>query len=99
MIIIAGTIGVNVIDWDEAKREMQQMMAQTWQEPGCISYRFYTDPTDDKRAFVFEEWESVEALQAHFQTPHMAAFNRYLAKVATGESSIKRYEVASSTPL
>jgi quinol monooxygenase YgiN len=52
-------------------------------ENGCIEYQAAVDsePTLEKQttfgpdAFaVIEKWESIEALQAHFKAPHMAAY-------------------------
>ena len=51
------------------------------------------------QALLFQEWESVEALQGHFETDHMEEFLQRLPDVLDGEVSTRRYEVKSSTDL
>jgi quinol monooxygenase YgiN len=49
-----------------------RMMAATRKEAGCISYSFFGDLTESGLFRIFEEWESQQALDAHFVSPHMA---------------------------
>jgi quinol monooxygenase YgiN len=51
-------------------------------ELGCAEYEFTTDvqsfittqePVQKNRVTLLEEWESLDALQAHLATPHMKA--------------------------
>jgi quinol monooxygenase YgiN len=44
---------------------------------------------------LFQEWESMEALMGHFQTPHMEEFLRELPHVVAGEITTRRYAVQS----
>ena len=75
------------------------MSAATEAETGCISYRIYVHPTEHNTFFIFEEWESAEALAQHFQAPHFQAFGTYLASVLNGGMNIQRYEVSAVGPL
>ena len=67
MIVIAGTIPVKAERWNEAQALAAKMVEETLKEPGCISYQFHTAATADNTFFLFEEWESEEALAAHFR--------------------------------
>jgi quinol monooxygenase YgiN len=44
-------------------------------EPGCLHYSFAADLVDPDIMRITEKWENPEALEAHFKSPHMAAFN------------------------
>ena len=99
MIIIAGTTTIRPACWDEAVQKAQQMIETTEAEPGCHSYRIYVDPTERNTVLLFEEWEDIQALTAHFQTPHFREFNTYLAHVLTEPPQIFRYEVSTKAPL
>ncbi len=99
MIVIAGTATINTNHWDEAVQKSQQMSTTSEAEPGCISYRFYVSPTDRNTFFIFEQWETPEALAKHFQTAHFQEFGVYLSSVLTGGMNIQRYEVSSVGPL
>ena len=64
------------------------------QAPGCLEYQAYADRKDPGTLLIFEEWESEEALRAHFATPHMAEFGAALAKAGVSGSCVKKYQVS-----
>jgi quinol monooxygenase YgiN len=75
------------------------MMEATRREPGCISYAFSADLAHAGRFRIFEEWESQDALDLHFASSHMAAFQGRVAGLGVKGMSIKKYEVAAVGPL
>ncbi|MEM7114965.1 MAG: putative quinol monooxygenase [Chloroflexota bacterium] len=95
MIVIAGQIPIRGDKREEAIAAALEMAAATQQEEGCISYDFHASLADPNIIFIFEEWESDAALQAHFQTPHMAEFRKKLPNIVAGPGQLKRYEVSS----
>jgi len=99
MIVVAGTATIKPRDYEEAVAQAQRMIAASEAETGCLSYRIYVHPTDRHTFFIFEEWETEEALYLHFQTEHMKVFSDYLARVLEGGMNIKRYEVKAVAPL
>jgi quinol monooxygenase YgiN len=48
---------------------------------------------------IFERWESMEALQAHFAMPHMKTFNEAIGRIQPKSADVKLYEVARELPL
>ncbi len=99
MIIVHGTFPIKPELREEALELMRQMSASSRTEFGCISYEFYTGLTDPNTMLLFQEWESVEALQGHFQTDHMEDFLKSLPDVLDGEVLTRRYEVRSTDEL
>ena len=95
MLVIAGHIRLDPAKRDAAIAAARDVMQETHKEPGCISYTFSTDLADDGLFHVFEEWESQDALDAHFKTPHMATFQGAMGGFGIQEMKIQRYEVAS----
>lgn len=93
MIIVHGTFPVKAALRDEALALMRQMALASKIEEGCISYEFYVGLTQPNSLMLFQEWESVEALQNHFETKHMEEFMKQLPDVLDGEISTRRYEV------
>jgi quinol monooxygenase YgiN len=96
MMVVAGTVRVRPEKRDEAIRLALTMATATQAESGCRAYRFYADLEDASVFFIFEEWESEEALGAHFQTAHMAAFQAALPGVVAGPPDIRFYTVSSA---
>ncbi len=96
MIIVHGTFPVKPDQRDDALELMRRMSVASRAEIGCISYEFYVGLSDINTLLLFQEWESVEALQGHFETNHMEEFLAHLPDILDGEVSTRRYEVRSS---
>jgi quinol monooxygenase YgiN len=99
MIVIAGAVAIDPANRAEAVKTAVTMMAATREEVGCISYIFSEDLEEPGRFRIFEEWESSEALDAHFQAPHMAVFQKAMGAFGVREMKVQRYEVASVGPV
>jgi quinol monooxygenase YgiN len=98
MIVIAGTLPINPAQRDTAAAAALTMSAASKAEPGCGAYEFSWDLGDPNLLHIREEWESQDALDAHFATPHMADFGAALGGLLAGAPSLTRYEVSSSGP-
>jgi len=92
MILVSGEVQVRPERRDAAVELARWMMTETAKESGCVAYRFYADLEDPDRIRVFELWESQAALGAHFETEHMAEFNRRLPEMLASAPDIRRYE-------
>jgi quinol monooxygenase YgiN len=93
MIIVHGTFPVKQEFREEALKLMERMSVASRGEFGCISYEFYIGLSDPNTLLLFQEWESLEALQDHFDTQHMEEFLKVLPDVLDGEVATRRYEV------
>lgn len=49
--------------------------------------------------FLFGQWESEEALAAHFKMPHLQNFLKEAPKLLAGALDAKKYAVEKSAPL
>tara|TARA_B100001094_G_C17944269_1_gene677233 strand:+ start:61 stop:426 length:366 start_codon:yes stop_codon:yes gene_type:complete len=96
MIIVHGSFPIKVEVRDQALDLMRQMAISSQKEDGCISYEFYVGLSDPNNLLLFQEWESVNALQHHFETEHMEEFLKILPQVLAGQVSTRRYEVRVS---
>lgn len=93
MIIVHGTIPLKPESLDEAIALAREMAGATQAEPGCLSYDFYVGVSDPHALLLFQEWETMDALMAHFKTEHMEVFLRELPRLLNGEISTRRYAV------
>ncbi|MDQ0321404.1 quinol monooxygenase YgiN [Pararhizobium capsulatum DSM 1112] len=57
----------------------QPLIAETRAEDGCIYYELYQKPGEPETLVFVENWSSRVALQAHFETAHIAAFGKATA--------------------
>jgi len=99
VIVVSGTFEVDPAKRDEAVEVGTTMAEASRAEPGCFTYGFWADLTDPARFRVFEEWESAEALAAHFNEPHMTEFLTTLRGLGVTNSDIWRYEMTGKSKL
>ncbi len=99
MIVVAGEVKIRPDAREDAVRAAQRMAAATRAEAGCLAYRFSFDLADPALIYIFEEWESEDALAHHFQTPHMAQFRAAMPSLLAAPPSVKRYVVESVSPM
>lgn len=99
MVVVVGRVQTDPERRAELVRIGQRVAAASRDEPGCLHYRVYQD-SEDENAYVFvEEWESEEALQAHFRTPHVAEFMAAILATIVGPPDVKFHTIASTADL
>jgi quinol monooxygenase YgiN len=95
VIIVQGSIPVRPECRNQALSMAKEMVAASRLESGCVSYDFYVGLADPNTLMLFQEWESLDALQLHFETKHMDEFLQQLPDILSGEVITKRYAVQS----
>lgn len=95
MLIVAGTISVDPDDVEKLRAAASVMMAATLEETGCHQYVFSESLASPGTIQIFEMWQSIDELNAHFETPHMATFRRVLGALTVHSRDIYRYQVAN----
>ncbi len=53
------------------REELHQLLAPTRSEPGCLNYDMHQSTTDPALFVFHENWTSEDALQRHFESPHI----------------------------
>lgn len=92
MIIIEGTVSVPPERIEAARPVMETMIRASRAEAGCLDYAYSIDVLDPGLVRVTERWESREALNAHFETPHMAAWRAEFTALGITDRSLRLYE-------
>lgn len=69
MLIVTGAIVARPDTLDLLLAEAQRHVAQSRTEPGCLLHSFHQDGENPLRIFFYEQWESRDALRAHFAHP------------------------------
>ena len=98
-LIVAGTVRVRPANLDGLRPHMAAMLAASRAEDGCFDYNYAEDVTEPGLIHVFERWRDQAALDAHFQTPHMAAWRAVWPSFGVSERKLFAYEVASERAL
>ncbi len=95
MLIVAGEARMAPAAVDSLREAAARMVAATRAEAGCVTYSFAQDIADPGLVHIFEVWRDQAALDAHFASAHMAAFNAALGGVDITSIDVKTYEVSA----
>ena len=100
MIIVAVEVVFEegALEGEGIREAFRVMDAESQKEPGCLKYTSSVDINDPTIVRIDEMWESMEALEPHFQTPHMAAFQNALSGLGTKSMEAKVYEISKELP-
>lgn len=98
MIIVTVDVTLEEDRIAELGDAFREMDAATAKEPGCIRYVSSVDVNDARKIRIFEVWDSMEVLEPHFQTPHMAAFQQALSGISTVSMDAKVYQIDCELP-
>jgi quinol monooxygenase YgiN len=83
----------------EAAREvMAQMIRASRSEPGCIDYAYAEDVLQPGLIRVTEIWQDEAALDAHFASPHIAAWRAAWPELGISDRKLLAYEVGAVRP-
>lgn len=67
----------------------ETLAAATRKEPGCLQYDLCVDFADPDKVHLVETWKDRAALDAHFMTPHMAAFQKAAGPLMTDAAKVR----------
>jgi quinol monooxygenase YgiN len=91
-LIVAGTVRVPPDKLEDFRPHMLAMLTASRAEDGCLEYSYAQDVAEPGLIRVYEAWRDQAALDAHFQTPHMAAWRAAWPAFGVGERRLKLYE-------
>lgn len=98
-LIIAGTVRVPPENIAAFKPHMLAMLTASRAEDGCHEYCYAVDVADPGLIRIFEAWSDQAALDAHFQTPHMATWRSHWPAFGVSDRRLFAYETASERAL
>ncbi|WP_300576898.1 putative quinol monooxygenase [Phenylobacterium sp.] len=98
-LVIAGTIRVPADRLEAFRPHMRAMLAASRAEDGCVDYAYAEDVAEPGLIRVFEVWRDQAAIDAHFQTPHMAAWRAAWPEFGVHDRRLSAYEVAAERPI
>jgi quinol monooxygenase YgiN len=98
-ILVIGTVRLPPENIDKARAAMATMVAASRAEDGCIEYAYSHDLLEPGLVRVTEAWRDREALKAHFQTPHMAAWRAVFPDLAITDRDLALYEAGQPEPI
>jgi quinol monooxygenase YgiN len=98
-VLIAAQIYLEPDGRDQALKSAQPWIDGALSQPGCVHYDWSADLNDPERINVFEEWDSEEALAAHFAGPHYAGMRAHLHASGLVRADSKKYRIDAEGPV
>jgi len=98
-LLIAGTVRVPPQNLERFQPHMQAMLTASRAEDGCLEYSYALDVAEPGLVRIFEAWRDQAALDAHFQTPHMAVWRSHWPEFGVSDRSLSLYEIAAERAL
>ena len=92
MYIVSGHFQFDKESLNHAQKCMDDMLALGKTEPGNLSYMFYRDPHKLNSFFLFEEWLSKEAHDAHFNGNSMKKMLPEFFALLEGKPKVTYYD-------
>ncbi|MCK0128782.1 putative quinol monooxygenase [Erythrobacter sp. F6033] len=99
MLIVVGKAKLGSGALDAGRSALATMIEASRAEEGCVDYSYATDILDPSTMHIIEKWVDEAALVAHFQTPHMAAFQKALGNLDVTISEVLKFQADDGTPL
>jgi len=100
MIIVEGHVRMESAgDFERVRSAAAAQIAASKAEGGCIDYTYAIDVLDPQIMRVLERWQSWDALEAHFNAPHMDAWRAALAEEKFLERVIRAHETSETREL
>lgn len=59
----------------DAHKALCELSAASYLDTGCYAYQVATAMGGENALYTLEVWDSLEHLDAHMKTPHIAVFN------------------------
>ena len=98
MIVVNAIIETNATNIELMKAAIVVMEQASRAEEGCHDYTFSVELNNPNILRITERWENMEALAAHFQTPHMASFQAAIAENRPDKITANFYEAVEVAP-
>ena len=98
-IMVAGTVRVPPANVAAFRPHMKAMIKASRDEDGCEAYGYAEDVVEPGLMHVFEVWRDRSALDAHFQTPHMAAWRSAWPAFEISDRQLTLYDIAGQSAL
>ncbi|NMW32389.1 antibiotic biosynthesis monooxygenase [Altererythrobacter sp. RZ02] len=92
MLLIIGTVRMPAEMLHEARYAMQEMIEASQAEDGCITYSYSEDVIEPGLVHVTEMWRDREALEAHFETEHLAEWRANWDRFGIHDRDLQLFE-------
>lgn len=99
MLIVIGKAKLAEGAIETARAAFTAMIEASRAEEGCVDYAYALDVIDPSVMHITEKWADEAALVTHFQTPHMATFQKALGELDVKIIEVLKFQADDGAPL
>ncbi|MEO0464701.1 MAG: putative quinol monooxygenase [Pseudomonadota bacterium] len=99
MLIVLGSAKLGDGALEQGHAALDAMITASRAEEGCIEYAYSQDILDPTILHIVEKWVDQAALAVHFETPHMAAFQKTLGELDLNIIEVSKFQADDGAPL
>jgi quinol monooxygenase YgiN len=94
MLIVTGSLVARQDSFAQLRAQALEHIRRSRGEPGCLSHAVHVDCENPLRLVFIEEWESREALLAHFAVPESRGFVKAARRLVAEANPIAIFDAA-----
>jgi quinol monooxygenase YgiN len=98
VIIITGSITGSEATIDELLTQSVEHVRRSREEPGCLSHGVSRDVENPLRLLIFEQWEDLAAVRAHFAVTASGEFAQAAARLAAAPPTLELFDATQTAP-
>jgi quinol monooxygenase YgiN len=98
MIVVNVKAEIDPANLEAMQAGIATMETASRAENGCQDYTFSVELNNSAMLRITEKWDSMDALLAHFQAPHMGAFRELMGNYPPKSMDAHFYEAQEVTP-
>jgi quinol monooxygenase YgiN len=98
VVLVIGRVQCRSEQREELVAQLERMQDASRREAGCLRYGFFAAVEDPLTFIAVEEWADREALDRHFEQPHLQEFTGRLLELIFTQPEIAIHEVADTKP-
>jgi quinol monooxygenase YgiN len=91
MIVVAAKLKAIEGKGDDLEKEFRKLIPRVLKDPGAVSYAVHRKMDSPNEFFVYEKYESGEALKFHGSTEHFKAFSKAIGPLLDGRAEVSIY--------
>lgn len=88
MILVAAMLKAVDGKGDKLEREFQMLVPKVPNHSGTITYAVHRSIDDSSKFFVYDKYESPEALKTHSSIPHLQGFSQAMTSMLDGRPEV-----------
>ena len=92
MIVVAAKLKAVEGKGDELEQEFRKLAPKVLKDPGAISYVVHRSVNAPNDFFIYEKYDSMDALKLHGSTEHFKEFSRTIASLLDGRPEVGLYK-------